>query len=64
MSLAEAEQNGQSPFRRSHGLVQLDDAGYAKEAVDGRALTKAVAEFKEKLHQGRKSNPSITPDMA
>jgi hypothetical protein len=41
--------------RHWHDLVRLDDAGYAKEAFDDRALAKEVAEFKGKFFRTRDS---------
>jgi hypothetical protein len=45
--------------RHWHDLVRLDDAGYAKEALDDRALAKEVAEFKGKFFRAKdsKGNP-------
>jgi hypothetical protein len=45
--------------RHWHDLVRLDDAGYAQEALDDRALAKAIAEFKGKFfrEKDRSGNP-------
>jgi hypothetical protein len=45
--------------RHWHDLVRLDDAGYAHEAFDDRALAKEVAEFKGKFFRFKdsKGNP-------
>jgi Nucleotidyl transferase AbiEii toxin, Type IV TA system len=44
--------------RHWHDLVRLDDAGYAQEALDDRALAKEIAEFKAKFfrEKGHDSN--------
>jgi Nucleotidyl transferase AbiEii toxin, Type IV TA system len=41
--------------RHWHDLVRLDDAGYAQEALDDRALAKEVAEFKGKFFRAKDS---------
>jgi Nucleotidyl transferase AbiEii toxin, Type IV TA system len=41
--------------RHWHDLVRLDDAGYAQEAFDDRALAKEVAEFKGKFFRAKDS---------
>jgi hypothetical protein len=45
--------------RHWHDLVRLDDAGYAQEAFDDRALANEVAEFKGKFFREKdsKGNP-------
>jgi len=45
--------------RHWHDLVRLDDAGYAQEAFDDRALANEVAEFKGKFFRAKdgKGNP-------
>jgi hypothetical protein len=45
--------------RHWHDLVRLDDAGYAQEAFNDRALAKAIAEFKGKFfrEKDRDGNP-------
>jgi hypothetical protein len=45
--------------RHWHDLVRLDDAGYAQEALDDRALAEEVAEFKGKFFRAKdsKGNP-------
>jgi hypothetical protein len=42
--------------RHWHDLVRLDDAGYAQEAFDDRALAKEVAEFKGKFFRFKDGN--------
>jgi hypothetical protein len=42
---------GEHISRHWHDLVRLDDAGYAKAALDDRRLAKDVAEFKAKFYR-------------
>jgi hypothetical protein len=42
--------------RHWHDLVRLDDAGYAEEAFNDRALAKAIAEFKGKFFREKERN--------
>ena len=42
--------------RHWHDLVRLDDAGYAQEAFDDRALADEVAEFKGKFFRAKDTN--------
>jgi len=49
-------EEGDRYSRHWHDLVRLDDAGYAQEALDDRALAQAVAEFKGKFFREKDKN--------
>jgi hypothetical protein len=53
MSFAAAIARKTANSRHWHDLVRLDDAGYADEALDDRALAGEVAEFKSRFFRAK-----------